>query len=104
MQKRFRVPDYSSPLSETVSDLAERVRTTFNLKEIRDWQSRAFDRLVHGDDIMVHAGTGSGKSLVFQGMALLKPKVIVLVISPLISLMQDQVIISPWYKTERRKG
>jgi len=40
---------------------------------------------------MVCAGTGSSKSLTFQGMALSKPNVIVLVVSPLICLMQDQV-------------
>jgi len=103
MPKRFQKPKYSSPLSEAASDLSECVRAKFNFNEIRDWQSQAFDRLVHGDDIMVRAGTGSGKSLVFQGMALSKPKAIVLVISPLISLMQDQVIISPRYKLKMRR-
>lgn len=104
MPKRFQKPNCSSSLSEIASGLSECVREKFNLKEVKDWQSLAFDRLVQGKDIMVRAGTGSGKSLVFQGMALSKPKAIVLVISPLISLMQDQVKVSPWYNAERQKG
>ena len=95
MSKRFRAPDYASRVSDGASMLAERVRRQFGLEEIRDWQTRVFDSALAGKDVMVRAQTGSGKSLTFQGMALSKPKAIVLVISPLISLMQDQVRDSP---------
>ena len=95
MPKRFRSPNYQSRVSDEAKMLAEAVRQKFDLEEVRDWQTRAFDSLLAGKDVMVRAGTGSGKSLTFQGMALSKPKAIVLVISPLISLMQDQVRDSP---------
>ena len=45
-----------------------------------------------GKDTMVRAGTGAGKSLCYQGLTLLRPGATVLVVSPLIALMEDQVL------------
>lgn len=42
-------------------------------------------------DIVVSAGTGSGKSLPYTLISLIKPSAIVLVLSPTIALMTDQV-------------
>jgi superfamily II DNA helicase RecQ len=47
-----------------------------------------------GQDVVVASGTGSGKSLVFQGLTLSKRDAIVVVISPLISIMEEQVTTS----------
>jgi superfamily II DNA helicase RecQ len=60
---------------------------------LRDWQSRGLRSLLEKRDLFVKAGTGSGKSKVFQSMIAAKDKGIVLVLSPLKSLMDDQVPI-----------
>lgn len=53
-------------------------------------QERAVDALLDGRDVLSIMPTGAGKSLCFQLPALMLPGV-ALVISPLISLMKDQV-------------
>lgn len=53
-------------------------------------QERAVDALLEGRDVLSVMPTGAGKSLCFQLPALMLPGV-ALVISPLISLMKDQV-------------
>ena len=55
------------------------------------WQAHAIQSILEGHDIIVRVGTAGGKSFVFQAMVLAKPKAIVLVISPLIALMENQV-------------
>jgi ATP-dependent DNA helicase RecQ len=55
------------------------------------WQAHTIQSILEGHDIIVQVGTAGGKSFVFQAMALAKPKAIVLVISPLVALMQNQV-------------
>jgi superfamily II DNA helicase RecQ len=57
----------------------------------REWQRNVFRQLLAGLDVLVSAGTGSGKSLLFQGMCLLFSQASVLVISPLKALMDHQV-------------
>src|SRR5436190_23958336 len=93
MPARFQAADYASPMSDKAVSLAVCVKGQFGLPEIRDWQTRVHDSLLTGKDVIVCAKTGSSKNMAFQGMALSKPNAIVLVISPLISLMQDQVRI-----------
>jgi len=66
------------------------------------WQASAMQAVVQGKDVVVSSGTGSGKSLVFQGLTLLKENAIVLVISPLISIMEDQVIDFTPSRTDNR--
>ncbi|KAF8959379.1 hypothetical protein BDZ97DRAFT_1646257, partial [Flammula alnicola] len=56
-----------------------------------DWQAHIIHRLRQGYDSILIAGTGYGKSLVFQGLAALDKKKIVIVISPLKALERDQV-------------
>jgi superfamily II DNA helicase RecQ len=59
-----------------------------------DWQGHAISATMKKRDLMVRAGTGSGKSLIYQAAALFHPHAIVLVVSPLLGLMEDQVTIS----------
>eukprot|EP00927_Polykrikos_kofoidii_P030910 TRINITY_DN2658_c0_g1_i1.p1 TRINITY_DN2658_c0_g1~~TRINITY_DN2658_c0_g1_i1.p1 ORF type:complete len:823 (+),score=88.80 TRINITY_DN2658_c0_g1_i1:73-2469(+) len=60
------------------------------VQQIRPWQKSVLDAWQRSQDTLVLSGTGSGKSLCFQLPALLQRKVVV-VVSPLISLMRDQV-------------
>ncbi|MDW1901887.1 ATP-dependent DNA helicase RecQ [Vibrio sp. Vb1337] len=62
----------------------------FGYQEFRDGQQLVIDAAVEGRDSLVILPTGGGKSLCYQVPALVRSG-ITLVISPLISLMKDQV-------------
>jgi ATP-dependent DNA helicase RecQ len=57
---------------------------------LRPLQREAMDAVLAGRDSLVVLSTGGGKSLCFQAPALVRPG-LALVVSPLISLMKDQV-------------
>ncbi|KFI99111.1 RecQ family ATP-dependent DNA helicase [Bifidobacterium stellenboschense] len=62
----------------------------FGYESFRPGQDGVVDALLHGRDVLAVMPTGAGKSVCYQIPAALLPGVTV-VISPLISLMQDQV-------------
>lgn len=67
----------------------------FGHENFRPGQEKAIMRILSGLSTLVTLSTGSGKSLCYQLPAYLyskRSKCITLVISPLISLMEDQVI------------
>src|SRR2546425_4348061 len=66
------------------------LETVFGYREFRPGQRRIIDAVLAGRDCIGVMPTGAGKSLTFQLPAKLLPGA-VLVISPLISLMKDQV-------------
>ena len=72
------------------SELLSALRNNFGLETFRPGQEQVVDAVLSGRDVLVVMPTGSGKSLGYQLPAVLLPGT-TLVVSPLISLMKDQV-------------
>src|SRR3954463_1350546 len=70
--------------------LPERIRDYFGFRKFRPGQAEVVTSALAGRDTLVVMPTGSGKSLCFQLTAIALDGVTV-VVSPLISLMKDQV-------------
>ena len=70
--------------------IQQTLRNTFNAKSFRSLQLLAVNATMAARDCLVLMPTGGGKSLCYQLPAVVKPGVTV-VISPLISLIQDQL-------------
>jgi superfamily II DNA helicase RecQ len=68
-------------------EVAARVERLFEIR-LKEFQLLGIDTLLKQQDLMVEAGTNSGKSILYLSMA---TQGIVLVVSPLLSLMDDQV-------------
>ena len=62
----------------------------FGYDSFRPGQEQIVQRLLAGQDVLAVMPTGAGKSICYQVPALLLPG-ITLVVSPLVSLMKDQV-------------
>jgi ATP-dependent DNA helicase RecQ len=71
--------------------LRDRIRDFFGFRKFRPGQVEAVDSALAGRDTLVVMPTGSGKSFCFQLTALTYLEGVTVVVSPLISLMKDQV-------------
>jgi ATP-dependent DNA helicase RecQ len=82
-------PDPPRPFTRA-TDPDEALREVFGFPGFRPGQREAVAAAVAGRDVLVVMPTGSGKSLCYQLPALMRAD-LTLVVSPLVSLMQDQV-------------
>src|ERR671931_2574480 len=73
-----------------MADLLPTLQRHFGHESFRPGQADLIEAVLDGRDVLAVLPTGSGKSLCFQLPAVLLPGT-TLVVSPLISLMKDQV-------------
>src|SRR5205809_6334108 len=73
-----------------MGDLDTALEQWFGFEQFRPGQEEAVSAALAGRDVLVVMPTGAGKSLCYQLPALMRPDLTV-VVSPLVSLMADQV-------------
>jgi ATP-dependent DNA helicase RecQ len=83
-------PSSAAVGAKSLADAAALLQRVFGYRDFRYHQRKAVLACLRGRDCLTVLPTGGGKSLCFQIPALLLPGLTV-VVSPLISLMQDQV-------------
>ena len=83
----------------TMAQAEHTLNSVFGYPEFREGQKESVEALVEGNDVLSIMPTGAGKSLCYQIPAVIAEG-ITLVISPLISLMKDQVNVLLQYGVE----
>lgn len=71
-------------------DIQQTLKQSFRLQNFRENQSEIIQSTLSGKDCFVLMKTGGGKSLLYQLPAVLEFPKVTLVVSPLLSLIQDQ--------------
>ena len=91
--QRLRGINTNLPLNLSLTSICSRLISRLSLSYTPDdWQIHLIRRILQGYDSIFCAGTGYGKSLIFEGLAILGGKnKLVIVISPLKALEYDQV-------------
>src|SRR5215207_269151 len=82
-------PEPPTPFARA-ADPGDALREVFGFPGFRPGQQEAVEAAVAGRDVLVVMPTGSGKSVCYQLPALMRAD-LTIVVSPLVSLMQDQV-------------
>lgn len=80
---------HASPTKQD-QDVPTLLQNVFRFDSFRDGQEEAITNIINMNSTLLILPTGQGKSLVYQ-MAAIKMQGLVIVISPLLSLMKDQV-------------
>ncbi|HYF39811.1 MAG TPA: ATP-dependent DNA helicase RecQ [Gemmatimonadales bacterium] len=83
-------PKKKSAASTKIQELQRSLRTTFGLEQLRPGQADVIRGVLQGQDTLAVMPTGAGKSLCYQ-LPALHLEGTTIVVSPLISLMKDQV-------------
>lgn len=78
-------------MSTDLNDAQKALQKYWNFSDFRTQQRKVLEAVLSGKDVIALLATGGGKSLCYQVPALLYDG-ITIVISPLISLMEDQVM------------
>ena len=90
-QRKRNTPDWAGASFAWDGQVLDLLRGTFQLPGFRAKQREVINATLSGYDTLVLMPTGGGKSLVYMLPALAQ-KGFTLVVSPLISLMHDQVL------------
>src|SRR5205823_11695933 len=88
VQESPPMPNAASLSFESLKAVIER---HWGFRTLRPLQEQAMRALLDGRDSLVVLPTGGGKSLCYQAPAVLRGNETTVVVSPLISLMKDQV-------------
>ena len=91
--RRARVVRATAPAAYNphhMPDLREHLQTLFGLDDFRTAQREVIEDVMRGRDVLCVMPTGAGKSLCYQLPAAVQEG-LTIVVSPLISLMEDQV-------------
>src|SRR5439155_3348574 len=80
----------SMTTTHAIDDVLVQLRKHFGHREFREGQEQIVSAVLGGRDVIAAMPTGSGKSLGYQLPAVMLPGT-TLVVSPLISLMKDQI-------------
>jgi len=86
-QPRSKSGERTGPESKRIEEL---LREAFGFSEFRPYQHQVCQSVVQGHDVLLVMPTGAGKSLCYQLPGIARGGT-TLVVSPLISLMEDQV-------------
>jgi len=99
MRREQRLEDHVAPCLEPVH--LKTAKQFFGIDDLLPFQRKIAEAALDGKDTCVYMATGSGKSLCFQLPAVVSGKVVI-VVSPLISLMKEQV--SKFNKNAKKRG